>query len=58
MKVYVIIEYNYINIFYGWTDSVYCIVDSEKKAEIIVNERNLQCDERYKYFEYVEYEVR
>lgn len=58
MKVYVVIEYNYINGFHGWSDNIYCIVDSEEKAESIVNEQNLQHDERYKYFEYEEYEVR
>lgn len=58
MKVYVVIEYNYINGFYGWSDKVYCIVDSEAKAESIVDEQNLQHDRRYKYFEYEEYDVR
>lgn len=58
MRVYVVVEYNYINSFYGWSDTVYCIVDSEEKAESIVNEQNLQHDERFKYFEYEEYEVR
>jgi hypothetical protein len=58
MRIYVVVENNYINSFYGWSDRVYCIVDSEEKAESIVNEQNLQHDERFKYFEYEEYEVR